>query len=342
MTVAIDFDPRWIRRSAVSLWPLCASFLVTLLGGTVDARAKEDALPPDPFAEDEGPSPAQVLFEAGRDAMKRGEHELACKKFTESYHEEPAPGTLLNLGNCEERQGKLSAALKRYQEAVDQLEPDDPRAAFARKRAEELERKIPTLTVSVSATAPEKIRVTRNGEPLTTELGTPVRLDPGNFVVVAEATGYHPRVYQLSLAPGDTEQLSVAVGERIEADAPPATDLSSRTIAGYVLLATGAASGAASGTFAWLTHSEYSTVRERCDVGERVCRDATGQTAAETGATYETLAYVFGGVAVVSLSIGGYLLLADDEPESEESGQLSLSVVANGSDSPGLVLHGTF
>lgn len=239
----------------------------------------------------------------------------------------------------------MSAALKRYAEAAAKLDPDDPRAAFARKRAEELERKIPTLTVNVSATAPEEIRVTRNGEPLTTELGAPVRLDPGLVVVVAEAAGFHPRVYQLNLAPGDVEELSVAVGARIEVDAPPPAkerEMSTNALAGYVLLATGAASGVAAGTFGWLTHDAYATVREHCDVDSRSCFDTTGKTAADKGATYETLAYVFGGVAVVSLSIGGYLLLTDDEPEGARTQQLSLAVVAHGADSPGLVLNGTF
>jgi hypothetical protein len=340
MTAAIEFDPRWIRRNVA---PFLASFLVTLLGGTVDARAKEDELSTDAPVAEQPTSPAQLLFQAGREAMKQGDFELACKKFGESYHAEPAVGTLLNLGNCEERRGRLATAFSLYTEAIDRLDAGDPRADFARKRAEELRRRAPTLTVTVDEAAPEEVLVTRNGEPLTKELGKKVRLDPGRVVVVVEASGHSPRVYQLQLAPGDAEELSVAAGERIEPETQQVTmDASSTTIAGYVLLATGAASGVTAGTFAWLTQQQYAIVKEHCDVDTQACFDAAGKTAADKGATYETLAYVFGGVAVASLSIGGYLLLTDDDTASTAHHQLTFSVVTNGSDSPGLVLGGTF
>jgi outer membrane protein assembly factor BamD (BamD/ComL family) len=52
---------------------------------------------------------AESLYQQGRDAAQAQNWELACKKFKESHDREPAPGTLLNLGDCEEHQSKLVA-----------------------------------------------------------------------------------------------------------------------------------------------------------------------------------------------------------------------------------------
>ena len=37
---------------------------------------------------------------------------LACKKYRESQEREPAPGTLLNLADCEEKRGELMAVFQ--------------------------------------------------------------------------------------------------------------------------------------------------------------------------------------------------------------------------------------
>src|SRR4029079_13618987 len=53
---------------------------------------------------------AETLYQEGRRAAQQKDWDLACKKFKESLDREPAPGTLLNLGDCEERRGRLVAA----------------------------------------------------------------------------------------------------------------------------------------------------------------------------------------------------------------------------------------
>jgi tetratricopeptide (TPR) repeat protein len=79
------------------------------------------------------PPAAQALFKQGRDAAKRGDHATACEKFAESYRLDPAPGTLLNLGDCKERLGMLASAWQYYTAAAEQL--SDERTDIARQRS---------------------------------------------------------------------------------------------------------------------------------------------------------------------------------------------------------------
>lgn len=251
---------------------------------------------------------------------------------------------MLNLGNCEERRGNLASAFRHYERALHELDTGDPRRDFTEKRLTALAERVPTLTVTLRDDAPPSTHITRNGEPLE-ELGSPLQLDPGRVVIVAEAEGHQRRVYQLELSVGEDAELSVSAGEPIAAPEPtprptPAGPDDDSTL-GYVFLGTGMVSAAAATTFGILTYSEYRTVRDHCDVDRGVCFDPVGQRAAKAGATYEALAYVFGSLGLTSLSIGGYLLLRDGA-EDEAAGHVSVSFVANGGGPPGLMLDGTF
>ena len=67
--------------------------------------------PPAPaMADTRDPAAAEALFEAGRQAATRGDWTTACPKFAESQRLDPAPGTLLNLADCEEHLGHLASA----------------------------------------------------------------------------------------------------------------------------------------------------------------------------------------------------------------------------------------
>ena len=293
-------------------------------------------------------SAAQVLFDAGRRAMERNQHELACQKFYESQRLQAAVGTLLNLGHCEEQRGNLASAWRRYADALDLMEEGDRRQEFAQKKTEALEPRIPRLTVVLEPTAPPNVRVTRDGRSISRELGAPVRLDPGRFVVVAEAAGHETRVFEVALRPGDNQRLRVGVGQRIAPNsaqgAPDRRNTrSGKSTLGYVFLGSGIAAGAAGATFGALTYDEYQTVRDHCDLETSRCFDPTGQKAASTGATYEKLAYILGGTSLVSLSVGSILLLSDDDSDARErTATVSLVLNSRATKGPGIQLSGTF
>src|SRR5690606_32565981 len=67
------------------------------------------ALPATPV-EAANTSAAEVLFQAGRAAMRRHAYDEACLKFKESNQIDQAPGTVMNLANCEEKRGNVATA----------------------------------------------------------------------------------------------------------------------------------------------------------------------------------------------------------------------------------------
>jgi len=61
---------------------------------------------------------AAELFERGRlDVVQRADYATACALFEQSYGLDMAPGTALNIGDCNEHLGRLADALRWYEEA---------------------------------------------------------------------------------------------------------------------------------------------------------------------------------------------------------------------------------
>jgi hypothetical protein len=74
--------------------------------------------PPPPDQPPAPPTPAELAFREGRTLLEAGQFAQACAKFETSLKADPsAPGTLLNLGLCNERLGKTATALQWFRKA---------------------------------------------------------------------------------------------------------------------------------------------------------------------------------------------------------------------------------
>jgi hypothetical protein len=284
------------------------------------------------------PAGSQWLFREGRNLMKQGDLTAACPKLAESLRLDPAVGTLMNLAECEERQGRTASAWQRWAAAADQLPLNDRRRATAMARASALEAVLPRLVVTRADAAPAGLVVERDGLVLgPASLGTPMPVDPGRHLIVASAPGRSPRRYEIAVDSGQVRTIAVEPGPPpvtappvVSAPRPPVLEPTTRVprgragrTVGYGLLAVG---GAALGAGAYFGLQALSARREadracatggalnhcRWSAAPALDRDRRWSRAAD-------IAFIAGGVAT---GAGLYLVLRGGRGEPPLTAQL--------------------
>jgi hypothetical protein len=247
---------------------------------------------------------AAQLFTSGKAAMDRGDLVTACQELAESQRLDPAPGTLLNLGECEARSGKVATALGHVEKARAALPAGDFRIPFADGRIESLRARVPKLVVRVTGKAPADMRVLCDGEVVI--VGLPLILDPGAHVVTLTAPGRPDARTEVRLDEGRSETVVLAPGPA--AGDAPSGSWSSRRILGAVALGAGVtslAAGTVVGFIAKVTYDSASST-SNCPHGASTC-DARG---VQQGQTADAEAAISTGLFVAGsiLAAGGALL----------------------------------
>ena len=171
------------------------------------------------WSQEHDPKRADQLFNHAKAAMARGELQLACAELAESQRLDPAPGTLLNLAKCEEKQNKVASAHAHVAEALRTLPKGDSREAYAKKQLADLDDRAPRLTVFLAEEAATMSDVHVTCDDAEVALGAPLRLNPGTHVVVVRLEGHDTTRESLTLAERESVPLVVRIGPRI---APPA------------------------------------------------------------------------------------------------------------------------
>src|ERR1700722_11823966 len=130
---------------------LVASLVVASAAIAGGARAQETAA-------------AETLFNDGRALLAQGRYAEACAKLTESERLDAAVGTLLNLGDCYEKMGRIATAWAVFRQAAGMaLTGKQPaRQKIADGRVAALEPKIPKLALVVTHPTPG-LEVRRDG-----------------------------------------------------------------------------------------------------------------------------------------------------------------------------------
>lgn len=257
---------------------------------------------------------ADKLFKEARKLVESGDYTHACPLFEQSERLEPAPGTLLNLADCEKNLGHLVDAQEHYRLAASGFPRNDPRRAFCAKKADELDARIAHLTLRLAPGVPDGTAVSRGGVAVT-DFGKSIAIDPGATSIVVTAPGRVDRPYPLTVKDGDSIDLTVQPGdvaqERVEVkteivtrEVPAASSSSSplRSV-GIVVASVGVASLAAGIVSGVMALDRANTVKSDCNTTTNVCSNPAGYGAAADGrvlSPLSTATFIAGGVLLAA------------------------------------------
>lgn len=164
---------------------------------------------------------ARRTFAEGEEAEAAGDCETAIERYEAVAAVKETAAVRLRIGRCQERLGRLLAALAAYRRARE-LAQDDPRALEVATRVEEaLAARVPRIEVVLDGDAPGAT-ITLDGAAI--EPRRPIEVEPGRHVLVAEAPGMVRDQVEVDVGEGEAKTVEVALLP-VESGAPraPAT-----------------------------------------------------------------------------------------------------------------------
>jgi hypothetical protein len=275
---------------------------------------------------------AEVLFHEGRKLFDAGNYPAACAKLAESERLDPAPGTLLNLAGCYEKNGQTASAWATFKEAVS-ASHQKGRADWeelARTRAAALEPTLSRLTITVTASSADGLQVRRDGAVVgQAEWGTPIPVDPGTHVVDAGAPKRAAFHQSVDIAGGGASvavsvpELAVEAGAS-DASGPDTAGASSpgstQRIVGLVVTGAGAVGIGIGAVFGIVAMNKENDALNKDCTADKLCNQQGVQLGqdAHGAATASTIAFGVGAAAVA----GGLALyfLAPKNPSTATVG----------------------
>jgi hypothetical protein len=270
----------------------------------VAASAASVFTPGAAFAENPDPVTAETLFRQGRASADALDYPRACLAFAGSMRLDPAPGTLLNLADCEEHLDRLASAWRDFQRLESLVPAADERRGIAAERARALASRVPWLTITLASDVPRDTRVFCDDVELEqASLGLARPLDAGPHVVLVVAGGRESVKTVVVLTDRDALVAVVSPGAAVASPAPlrPPT----RT-AVWLTGAAGVASLGVGTYFGARALAERSLSDAGCAGG--AC-SALGLAAYESARSDARAADIALGGGLVALAVGCVLLL---------------------------------
>jgi hypothetical protein len=271
----------------------------------------------------------KLLTEAGDDKTKLA---AACEKFDEAIQLDPiAPGTMLNLGLCNEKLEKYKTALywfrKAQARAAETNLPDYERAA--KEHTVALASKVATIRISFMSTPPAGTRVRIDGDEIAPADYLRAEVDPGTHTLVARAPGHKVYTEEFTVAGRGGQAIIVQLEK---GDSAVLVDRGAGRRKGAVILAAGGgvlwATSVGMSFWAKGRYDQYAKdgmpITGHTD-GGKFCSPTgcTPEEAAKAANHYQTIARwvatpIFVGGA---LAIGGAIVLYVTAPDKERVDQ---------------------
>lgn len=264
---------------------------------------------------------AAELFVEGRKLLDT-DPAGACRKFEAALRVQPgAPSLLLNMGLCNEKQGRLATALDYYQRTLNKVveQPSDENREFeaaAKDRIAALGSKVARVTIELPATQPD-VAVQLDGRPLDRRSLADTKVDAGHRTLRASAQGKQPHTVELDIQDGDRK--TVVIPELVAVDAPRPLPPPPPPARGHRGLGIGLAIGGAALVGGSVALAKWAQVHyedqgaDQADKGERVQR---------------FVATPMFGLGVIGAAIGGYFILTAPRAERRTTATAVVPVVS--------------
>jgi hypothetical protein len=221
---------------------------------------------------------AEALFQAAKQLMAEKQFSEACPKFDASYKLDPTLGTLLNLADCYEKDGRVATAWATWNEALEMaLRDGDKRAEFARTRREALVRRLPKIVINVENMVPGVEVLWDDSKLEPAVFGVPIPTDPAEHdLVVLRDDGVRLSEQRVRIeSEGMRKEVTLDVGELdkknprkiVRKPLPPAPLVPSRNsqrLAGFVVGGLGAAAIVTAGAFEGVALAKKNAALESC------------------------------------------------------------------------------
>lgn len=308
---------------------------------------------PTPGSATDNRAVAEMLFFTARGLMEAGRWPEACAKLTESYRLDPAAGTLLNLGVCHQKAGKIASAWGEFKESVaDARKANRPdREKLATDALAVIEPELPFLTITVPPDVKKVpgLVISRNGVPLhPAAWSTELPVDPGEVEIEETAPDYKPKTLKLTIADKEHKSITAEPLELAPIVRPPPPFWTAKRTWGAVLFGVGVVAAGVGTYFGVTAINDVNNSNSQCQ------NDTAGVSHCPRGAvdsmnSANTAAWVADftiGAAAASALVGTFLFLtggAQEQsgdaatPPTASAGRWSWSVSAGPHSAGGLL-----
>jgi len=299
---------------------LCAG--AALAGAPNTARAQGSSATP---ADGDAIKLAREQFSQALSLQTGGDWAGALALLKEVAAVKPTPQVRFNIAICEERLGRLVAALGDYELAASdaQAEKSDQVGQEVESRLEALKARVPRVVVQRGDGA-DSATISLDGVSLgDSVLNVPLPADPGPHVIEAKALGFRPFKQSFRVAEQQTATILVKLEPEPAASVPNvpptarAESHSMRTI-GFVVGGVGIASLVGSGALFYLRHTTITDLDKQCGADRQTCPDSERSTV-DRGKLYTTLGDVTLAVGAVGLAVGAALVIAGGHSSEQAS-----------------------
>jgi len=304
---------------------------------------------------------AESLYEAGRQLVLDERCELALERLQASQSLDPAVGTLLLIGHCQEQLGKTASAWAAFRSArsLAQRLGQSDREQIADTRARALEPRLARIEIALPADVDTTAwSITEDGRELPRALlGVPLPVDPGTRAIRVSAPGYEPFVARVVIAdaPGITSVPVPALSRRPldpAASAPSPTPVPSTPrdvpargaprngvlqVLAYAGVGLGAAGLGIAAGYGIAARNRFDDAVGECPAGRCTPRGRRLRESGDRQATVATVSAV-GGAVLMASGISLWIAM----PSGDAGSGTALGVTSLGGDGFGVGMRGAF